>query len=100
MDEQELQVTDSAIEQEPPRQPEPNEEQAEGKKKRSKKPPLTPEQKRTKRLRGLLIAGIVLGCIAVVIGVLAIVNAVGQKGLLTMAQSFDKVDYQGAQLVP
>jgi len=74
-------------------------EQKGGKKKRDKQP-LTPEQKRSRRLKGLLIAGVVLGCIAVVIGVLAIVNAVGQKGLTTMAQSFDQVDYQGQQLVP
>lgn len=88
---------DEAKRQEEVQQPQKQEDRVS---KRRKKEPLSPEVKRKKRIRGWIIAGVVVGCIALVVGVLAIVNAVGQKGLMSLAQSFDKVDYQGAQLVP
>lgn len=70
------------------------------KSKRRKKAPLTPEQKRKRTQKALIITGSVVGCIVLVAAILAIVNAVGQKGLMDLAKSFDEVDYQGQQLAP
>ncbi len=76
------------------------------KKEKKEKIILTPEQKKAQRKKRAKTAGIVILVIimifALLMGIFAIVNVVGNKGLLEMASSFEKVVYQSTdpQLVP
>ena len=75
------------------------------KKVKEKKPKvvLTKEQKKQRAKKHLIRTAIVLASIIVVLGILigifAIVNVTGNKALIEMANSFDKVEYE-SQLTP
>lgn len=79
-------------------------EKADGKKaKRAKKPKkvLTPEQKKKRTVKALIITGSVLLAIAIFISGCAIANAVGVNAIIKQAQSFERVEYtEHTQLVP
>ncbi len=79
------------------------EQTAEPKAKKSKKQKkvLTPEQKKKKRIKALIITASVVLVFAIFIGSCAIANSVGAKALIAQAKSFEKVEYaEGTQLVP
>lgn len=59
----------------------------------------TKEIRKKRAKRALIITGIVLASIIVIVGVLAIVNVVGNSANVAKAESFDKVEYDN-QLVP
>ena len=48
----------------------------------------------------MVITAIVVSCIIVLFGILAIVNVTGVSALTKQAQAFAQVDYAGAQLTP
>lgn len=68
---------------------------------KGKKPRRTKEQRKRRAIIGWCIAGGVIVLIGLVVAVLAIVNAVGVKGLMEHAKAYEKVEYTAhAQLVP
>ena len=72
-----------------------------GQKTKKEKRALTPEQKKKRTKKALIIVGAILGAFVIFFGSCAIANAVGVKGLIAQAQSFSAVEYEaGEQLVP
>lgn len=72
-----------------------------GMKPKKEKKVLTPEQKKKRRIKGLVIAGAVLGAFVIFFGSCAIANAVGVKALVAQAENVTAVEYEaGTQLVP
>ena len=72
-----------------------------GQKPKKEKRALTPEQKKKRTKKALIIVGAILGAFVIFFGSCAIANAVGVKGLIAQAQSFSAVEYEaGEQLVP
>lgn len=68
---------------------------------KKEKKPLTPEQKKKRTKKALIIVGAILGVFVIFFGSCAIANAVGVKGLIAQAQNFTAVEYgAGEQLVP
>ncbi len=62
---------------------------------------LTPEQKKKKRIKSLIIAGVVVGVFAIFCSSLAIANAVTVKNLVADAKAYSPVEYaEGEQLTP
>ncbi len=75
----------------------------EKKAKKSKKPKkvLTPEQKKKRTIKALIITGAVVLVIAIFFGSCAIATAVGTKALIKQAQSYTSVEYtEHKQLTP
>ncbi len=66
-----------------------------------RKEPLTPQQKKKRTIKGLIITAIVIACIGVLIGIFAIVNVAGVSALTKLGDQFSPVAYaEGEQLVP
>lgn len=63
------------------------------KKQKKTKKPLTPEQKKKRLIKALIITGSVLVAIAIIISSIAIANVVAVKGLLAAAKNYEKVQY-------
>lgn len=71
------------------------------KKRKKEKKVLTPEQKKKRTIKALIITGSILLAFAIFISGVAIANTVGVKAIIKQAQSFEQVAYtEHEQLVP
>ena len=67
---------------------------------KKKKTSRTKEQKRTRRIVGLSVFGIVVLSLVITYCAIALVNAECTKAEINLAKKFDKVEYDDGQLVP
>ena len=69
--------------------------------KKGKKKVLTPEQKKKRTKKALIITGAILGALVIFFGSCAIANVVGVNALIKQAENMSAVEYtEGTQLVP
>ncbi len=74
---------------------------ADKKARKKEKKKLTPEQKKKRAIKALIITASIVLVLGIFISSCAIANAVGSKALIKQAMSFNPVEYaEGTQLVP